>query len=454
MSQQIIEAGLDVTLYPNITGANLVEMFTGATFAPEIGGVITTLDDAGGNPQVPNANGDTTLQNFIWVRIGYPTSSGVFVTAYLWNPNSANPSNPVVLLNWNSITSNTIGPATIQGFMIAPNTIPASALIGGITSNQVVGLTNLMLTALTASSTPAAGSVSGSFGSGFTLSANAINSVTQLANGIISQASKFSGTPILPSFIDTTTTAPAASSVLMAINGPGQPAAWQLKAILTLPEPVVPAQIGYIPVVQASGAYNLVAPTAAFPAGAISTAAEIQGGQAITMTSVNNSTGNTWVCSTASTGNLVANQTYVNIQGMGTKFTALNGLWLVTAVNAGVSFTVVTSGPAAGSGTTTVGTCKYADTVVGTTPLNVASIQLGTAGAATAGLYTLVFITPRSNTNYLVFAQALDTSSGTGALFAKVIQKLTTSVTIQIQSINNSAVISNVDNANVSIITL
>jgi len=457
MSQQVLQPGFDPTSLPGLTGAEIGQLITQATFSTSIGGVITTLDDAGGVPSVPNPVVDTTLTTFIWVRVGYPTSSGVFVTAYLWNPNSANPTNPSQLLNWNSVTSASIGPGELQGFQIAANTITADKLTGGISASQVVGLSALMLNALTSQSSPVPGAITGSFGTGFTLGVNALNSINQIANGILNQSNKFSGTPILPGFIDTTLGSPAANSVVMALNGTGQPASWVLKAILNMPEP--DNQAGYIPVARADNSIHWTTPTAAFPAGSISAVAEIQGGQSITVTAVAATT-NSWTLSTAATGTLIAGQTYVTIAGMGTKYANLNGTWLVTTVTTNASFVVVTSGIIAGSGTTTIGTVKYCN-YIGTSNLNVGSsptiVDAGTQSVTYngVGLYTIYFTTPKGSASYLVLAQASDSNSMANAVFVRVIAKNTNYVQVLVYNLAaGSAGMSAIDSADVSVIVL
>ena len=72
----------------------------------------------------------TKWQNYVWLRV-QPT----YVTAYIWNPNGA--TDPT-FLNWVTISSASIGPGSIQGFQIAANTIPATAIIS-LSSAQITG---------------------------------------------------------------------------------------------------------------------------------------------------------------------------------------------------------------------------------------------------------------------------------------------------------------------------
>lgn len=447
MPQQVLIPGFDPTSYVQLTGAQIGQLFNQSTFATSIGGVITTQDDGGGNPNVPNPNLDGTLLTYIWLRIGTPTVSGNFVVAYVWNPNSANPVSPTVLLNWNPITAASIPPASIQGFQIASNTIPATALAGGISASQVIGLALLFNTALTSASIPNAGAISGSFASGFSLTQNAIVAGT-ISAGAINSYTLLTGQVVLPANIDTTVTAPSASSVIMAINGAGQPAAWVKKAILVMGEPN--NQVGYIPVVQADGSFALQTPTSAFPAGTIFAAAEIQGTGTISVTAVS-ATLNVWTLSTTNTTGLIAGQTNITLSGFSngtnTKWANLNGTWLVTAVTANISFTVTTSGNIAGSGTTVTlpgtTTSKFAN-YIGSSNLNVGSSPtIVTAGTTSViynstGNYTLTFATARGSGNFIAVAQLLDTTGATSLLSVKITAKTTSTLTVQCSTLTIS----------------
>jgi len=449
MSQQVLTTGLDPTSFTSITGAQLAQMVNNATFATGIGGVIVTVDGAGGGPTTPNATSDTTLQTYVWVRLGNPVASSnanSSAVGYVWNPNAANPTDPTQLLNWNPITAGSIAAGSIMGYMIAAATIPASALQGGITSSQVVGLAALFASALTSSSTPNGGAIAGSFGGGFSLLAQAVTAGT-IAPGAINLPNLFSGTPIAPSLIDTTASSPAAGSILQAPTGTGSIAQWILNAVVAMGNPGG-GQAGYIPVAQSNGTVLWTAPTAAFPAGQIAASAEVTSGS-ITVTAVAATT-NSWICSTANTTGLIASQTLITLSGYGTKYANLNGSWLVTAVSAGVSFTVITTSNIAGSGTTTIGTSKFCNYNATTLScLNVAnSTALVGAGAGaittygttltvpsvlwnSAGNYTIFFVTPKGNANYIVHAQVAEASSTTSLYTAKVIAKNANYVTIQ-----------------------
>jgi hypothetical protein len=459
MSQQILNPGLDPTAYTTITGAQLAQITSQATFANSVGGAIVTTNNANGTPNVPNAVIDATLTTFLWIQLSNPAEGTQYGVVYFWNPNQGNPTNPTLYLNWNPVTAASIAPGSIQGYQIAPNTVPASALAGGITASQVIGLQNLLLNALTATSQPASGAVSGSFGSGFSLTAGSINSAALFRAGILNSYQLFSGSPILPSYIDTAVSNPAAGSVLMALNGNLSPGAWIAKAILQMAEPN--NQAGYIPVVQSNGSVAWNSPTSAFPAGTITAAAEVFGTGSITVTAVSATT-NTWTLSTAATGTLIASQTYITLSGYGTKYANLNGTWLVTTVTTNTSFVVVTSGNIAGSGTTTIGTSKFAN-YIGVSNLNVANTPTLVAGGTesviwnSAGNYTINFVTTRGSTNYVVTAQCLDSGSTGELLVVKIKAKAATYVTIEVNSMSadgGGIILTPTDNADVSIIVL
>jgi hypothetical protein len=122
-------APFDPTGYPSITGAQLLQLVSG--LAPFTGvGLVISTNDIAGVAQVPPANTTVKWQNYMWLRV-----SATYVTAYIWNPNGA--SDPTYS-NWVTIASAAIGPGTIQGYQIATNTIPSTAIIS-IGSTQITG---------------------------------------------------------------------------------------------------------------------------------------------------------------------------------------------------------------------------------------------------------------------------------------------------------------------------
>jgi hypothetical protein len=157
MSQQILVQGIDPTSFQQITGAQLKSLVSAATFAVGIGGVIITTD-AGGLPSVPAANVDTTLQTFIWIRIGVAA-----VSAYIWNP--IIPSQPTYL-NWSPLVNAALGVNTVTGGVngnIALSTITPDN-ISSVSGSQVVGsLSASALANLVGTTTNAGGVLSGTF---------------------------------------------------------------------------------------------------------------------------------------------------------------------------------------------------------------------------------------------------------------------------------------------------
>ena len=122
-------APFDPTGYASITGAQLLQLVSGLCPNTDTGLNLITVD-MGLFPQVPNAFVTTKWQNYTWIR-----QSATYVTAYVWNANGATDA---TFLNWVTLASAAIGPSTIQGYMIANNTIPSSAIIS-ISSTQITG---------------------------------------------------------------------------------------------------------------------------------------------------------------------------------------------------------------------------------------------------------------------------------------------------------------------------
>jgi hypothetical protein len=122
-------APFDPTGFTSITGAQLLQLVSGLYPNTNTGLNLITVDIAGA-PQVPDAVTNAKWQNYTWIR-----QSATYVTAYVWNPNGATDA---TYLNWVTVSSASIGAGTIQGYMIAPNAIPASAIIS-ISSTQISG---------------------------------------------------------------------------------------------------------------------------------------------------------------------------------------------------------------------------------------------------------------------------------------------------------------------------
>jgi len=113
-------APFDPTAYANITGAQLLQLVSGAIPYSDKGFTVAT-DDVAGVPEVPNATVTTKWQNFMWIR-----RTATSVNAYLWNPAMA--SDPTYL-KWVSIQIAALGVGSISGYMIADFTISDAKII-------------------------------------------------------------------------------------------------------------------------------------------------------------------------------------------------------------------------------------------------------------------------------------------------------------------------------------
>lgn len=157
--------GIDPTGYASISGADLYQLVAGLNVETDKGMVIVTTD-VGGNPVVPDGLTNTKFQRYMWMRISPASTS---VSLYVWNPNGAGTGFTPQL--WESVTSASIGTGSIQGYMIADNTITKEK-IENITMAQVIGLTTAGY--ITTTSTPAIIDIAGDFLSGFTIQNNAV----------------------------------------------------------------------------------------------------------------------------------------------------------------------------------------------------------------------------------------------------------------------------------------
>lgn len=125
-----LQAPFDPTGFTSISGAQLLQMTSGAFPQTDKGLVLVTQDGAGPTPTVPNAILTPKWQKYIWVRV-----STTSVTGYLWNPNAGIDA---TYLQWQPFNQVGIGPGSIVGNMIADNTIPAGKIIS-IDYSQITG---------------------------------------------------------------------------------------------------------------------------------------------------------------------------------------------------------------------------------------------------------------------------------------------------------------------------
>lgn len=104
----------DPSGFAAISGAQLQQFGSGIIPYLDKGFNIVT-DDVAGVPTVPDAVTTTKWQTYLWVR-----RSATAISAYLWNPTAIVDA---TYLRWVSINIAAIGVGSIQGFMIADNTI-------------------------------------------------------------------------------------------------------------------------------------------------------------------------------------------------------------------------------------------------------------------------------------------------------------------------------------------
>jgi hypothetical protein len=131
-SSQDLQASFDPTGYTTITGAQLLQLITGAYPGTNTGLVIVTTD-AGGNANIPDASATTKWQQYIWVRIGASQ-----VSLYIWNPNGGTDAYGTGFQQWQPAFSAAIGAGAIQGYQIANNTI-VDANINNVNWSKISG---------------------------------------------------------------------------------------------------------------------------------------------------------------------------------------------------------------------------------------------------------------------------------------------------------------------------
>lgn len=110
----------DPTAYPEISGAQLLQLVSGAVPYTDTGFNVVTSDVAG-VPTVPDAATTTKWQRYLWIRL-----SAASVGAYLWSPTA---TSDATYLKWVSINIAALGAGVVQGFMIADNTITDAKII-------------------------------------------------------------------------------------------------------------------------------------------------------------------------------------------------------------------------------------------------------------------------------------------------------------------------------------
>lgn len=124
-SLQDIQTPIDPTAYQSISGSQLLQILSSLKPWNDKGLAIITTDIAG-NPTVPDARTNTAFtstewQRYLWIRV-----SAASVGVYVWNPGGAVDA---TYLQWQSINIAGIGAGSIQGFMIADNTVQSVKIV-------------------------------------------------------------------------------------------------------------------------------------------------------------------------------------------------------------------------------------------------------------------------------------------------------------------------------------
>lgn len=173
-SSQDLQTSFDPTSYLNITGAQLLQLVTGASPSSDKGMIVVTTD-SGGAPSIPDATGTPKWQRYLWLRVSPDSTS---ITLYAWNPNQtynlsyvSGGTTYTVSTNWNPVTVSAIPAGSIQGYQIANSTITKEK-IQNIDLSQVNGSTAL----INSSYNFTGGDVTGSGSAGLFIGSNKVTS--------------------------------------------------------------------------------------------------------------------------------------------------------------------------------------------------------------------------------------------------------------------------------------
>ena len=275
-SQQNIVPPFDPTGYTSITGAQLLQLISGATPYADKGFVITTTD-VGGSPAVPDAATDTLLQNYLWIRQQPVTG---LTTLYLWNPGQIN-STDSNLLYWNPIVFTSGIPAgSITNNMLAGG-ISAANLAGSIQLSQLLNSSSYLLTNSVFAPVASVGNITGSFATGLVVAPDSVTNAM-----LVSDVT--TGAPNAPidtqNLVDQSVTLnkidPAGSVAGYALtsNGPSVAPSWgsPLQKILQTNAVATTVPSFYVATSSIGQIVNTTAPRLSFSSGAI-TASTITG---------------------------------------------------------------------------------------------------------------------------------------------------------------------------------
>lgn len=120
-----LQSPIDPTGYASISGAQLLQIITSLFPYISTGMAVYTIDVAG-LPTVPDARTDSATTSTKWQRYLWIRQSATSVGIYAWNTGAAVDA---TYLQWQSINIAGIAAGSIQGFMIADNTIPSVKII-------------------------------------------------------------------------------------------------------------------------------------------------------------------------------------------------------------------------------------------------------------------------------------------------------------------------------------
>lgn len=129
-STQDILPPFDPTGYLSITGAQLLQLISGAVPYIYTGFIIYTVD-TGSVANIPNATATVKWKRYLWIRISTSSTS-----VYVWNDNV--PATDPTFLNWTSLSTAGIGVGSIVNAMIADNTIQ-DIKIANLSYSKLIG---------------------------------------------------------------------------------------------------------------------------------------------------------------------------------------------------------------------------------------------------------------------------------------------------------------------------
>lgn len=164
-----ILAPFDPTGYTTISGAQLLQLISGATPYTDKGLLLVTAD-IGDVPQVPDAVTNVKWQRYGWIRVQTQSAS-----LYVWSPNSAS---DITFLNWVSVSVANIPAGSITGAQIANNTI-TDIKIANVSYGKLLNAPSTVNNGSAAS-----GALAGTYPAP-TLAPNAVNNPNQITAGII-----------------------------------------------------------------------------------------------------------------------------------------------------------------------------------------------------------------------------------------------------------------------------